>query len=72
MSLKVIVLSKKEHSVIIYSPSCCFSKPCMTFFILWNTKVDILKNLGNKTTLDNIDFYCTDKTALRPLCSTEE
>lgn len=67
MSLKVIV----EHSIIIYSPSCC-SKPCMTFFILWDTKVDILKNLGNKTTLGNIDFYCIDKTALRPLCSTED
>ncbi len=28
---------------------------------LWNTKDDILKNVGNQTFLVTIDFYCTDK-----------
>ncbi len=41
---RVIVYTKMKNSVIIYSPSGCSS----SFFILLNTKEDILKMLVNK------------------------
>ncbi len=34
---------------------------CKTFFILWNAKEDILKNVCNQPNLVTIDFYCMDK-----------
>jgi len=39
---------KNENSAIIYSPSSC-SKHVRFFFLLLNTKEDILKNVGNQT-----------------------
>ncbi len=33
---------------------------CKTFFILWSTKEDILKNVRSQTNLVTIDFYCMD------------
>ncbi len=43
---------------IVYLPSCR-SKPVCIFFLLLNTKEDILKNVGNQTVLVPIDIYCT-------------
>jgi len=34
-----------ENSVIIYSRICHFLN-CMSFFLLWNTKEDILRNVS--------------------------
>jgi len=48
---------------------------CMTFFLLWNTKVDILQVVFFHTlkdvVLDTIDFLFMDKAVL-PLYSAEE
>ncbi len=30
---------------------------CLHFFLLWNTKEDVLKSVGKQTVLDPIDFY---------------
>jgi len=38
---------KIKNVVISYSPSSCFKH--MSFFLLLNTKEDILKNVGNQT-----------------------
>ncbi len=44
---------KNENVFIIYSPSSC-SKPVWGFFFhLFNTKEDILKNVGNQTVAGN-------------------
>ncbi len=35
----------------------------MAFFLLWNTKEDILKNVGNRTASGPIDFhFCPHKS----------
>ncbi len=46
LGLKGQFSQKNENVVIIYSPSC-WSKSF--FFLLLNTKEDILKNVGNQT-----------------------
>ncbi len=51
---------------------------CMTFFLQWNTKEDILKNVDNQNVgkyivLVQFDFYYMDKKNKKfLLCSTEE
>ncbi len=34
---------------------------CMTLFLLWNTKEDVLKNVYNQTTLVTIDLQYMEK-----------
>ncbi len=34
---------------------------CMTFFLLWNIREDIMKNASNQNVLVTIDFHCIDK-----------
>lgn len=34
---------------------------CMTYFLLWNIKADILKNYGNQTVSVPTDFRCMAK-----------
>ncbi len=38
---------------------------CVTFFLLWNIKGDILMNVGNQTVLLTLDFHWENKQTLR-------
>jgi len=44
-----LLLSILKGYFIIYSPSCCSNQTSMSFFVLLNTKEDILKNVSYQT-----------------------
>lgn len=52
-----VIVCQRKHILIIYSPSCSNKAVWLSYFC--ETHKDNLKNIGNQTTLNPIDFHCT-------------
>ncbi len=61
---------KKEHLNNLFNLTSFYT--FLRDVFMWNTKDDILKNIGKQTTFDPIDFHWINHSDISLLCSTEE